>query len=98
MEPRTTHTAKWSHEIDRIDDFLLHLLLRRLFYARLMGESKREKGEEIEDADRETYILRRLSYSCPQLSYSDVEMLWEHVFRLSKREQLRAYSSSNANV
>lgn len=83
--------SKWRDEVDKIDDFFMHLLRRRLFFSKLLGDAKKQGGVDIEEPKREEAIITRLSRDCAELTRADVETVWKHIFELSKREQLQAY-------
>ena len=88
--------SHWRNEVDRLDDFMLHLVQRRLFFSRLVGKAQREEGEDIENVQRERQVLKRLSFDCTQLSYLDIESIWAHIFKVSRRERIQAIESDEA--
>ena len=57
MKKRLTEIRK---DIDRIDDELLGLLIKRLKLGKEIGEVKREIGRVVADEAREKQIFHRL--------------------------------------
>ena len=70
-------------KIDGIDERLLTLIEERVEIAEKIGRVKRKKGLPIEDSERETEILGRLTGKT-KLKKDFVRKLFSHIIEYSK--------------
>lgn len=76
-------------KVDRIDDKLLSLLVRRFALAKKAGVLKRERLEPIEDRLREKAVLERIKTRAKELdlSASFVKSIFKLVIAEAKKIQ-----------
>lgn len=74
-------------EIDRIDEELVRLFLRRLKVARDVALVKREKGGAITDPAREREILARVSTEAGPENENAARLFFSTLFSISKARQ-----------
>ena len=74
-------------EIDRIDDELAKLFLKRLEIVRDVAESKREKGLSITDPAREREILSRVTGEVGPEYENGARLFFSTLFDISKARQ-----------
>lgn len=74
-------------EIDKIDDEILRLYLKRLALTDEIGKEKAENNSSIEVSKREDEILKRLLLGLSEKDKKSVENLYAEVFKESKRRQ-----------
>ncbi len=85
MDTRIQHIRE---KINRIDDQILDLLIRRQILSREMGDIKRDKNLKINDRDRERQIIQRLSSQAGnKLSGEQIERIFSRIFQSSKSQQ-----------
>jgi len=74
--------------IDDIDEKILNLLENRMRIVREVGELKQELDISVEDLNRETEIIQRLTqYSSGKLSENQLIRIFTAVFKSSKQIQ-----------
>jgi 3-deoxy-7-phosphoheptulonate synthase len=75
-------------EIDRLDDQLMDLLVRRMAISGRVGDLKQQNGLPFAQPDRERLILGRLTARAEAgLRPSDVKALWDVIIGCSRRAQ-----------
>lgn len=74
-------------EIDRINDDLARLFVRRLDLAAEIAAAKRASGRPVTDPAREREILSRVGASVPPEHESAVRLLFSTLFSVSKARQ-----------
>ena len=74
------------HEIDKIDDELICLLLKRLDLSRAIGKIKKENRRPTIDRAREEEIFNKLKFSA-QNDYEYIEPIFKEILRMSKSAQ-----------
>lgn len=74
-------------EIDKIDDEILRLYLKRLALTDEIGKEKEKNKSSIEVSDREKEILSRLTLGLSEEDKKSVENLYGEIFKESKRRQ-----------
>lgn len=73
-------------EIDRIDDSIVDLLVRRAKCAIEIGRAKRRDGVPVRDPAREAEVLARLKERARgKLDASAIERVWDRIMELSRR-------------
>jgi chorismate mutase/prephenate dehydratase len=84
MEPRQEIEAQ-RQEIDRIDDAIVDLLVRRARCAVAIGRQKRLEGSPIRDPAREASVLARLrDRARGSLDGRAVESIFEKIMQVSR--------------
>ena len=74
--------------IDRIDDSILSLLVKRGTLAKKIGQVKSELGEEVYSSTREKEILSRLlAKKTSPLNDDDIEAIFQEIFNASRSVQ-----------
>lgn len=73
-------------EIDKIDDELICLLLKRLDLSRAIGKIKKEDRRPTIDRAREEEIFNKLKFSA-QNDYEHIEPIFKEILRMSKSAQ-----------
>ncbi len=74
--------------IDRLDDQLISLLLKRMEIVAQVRELKRRDGLATLQPDREQAILQRLTtMATPTLGFDEVQEIWEAILTCSRRLQ-----------
>lgn len=75
-------------EIDRIDDSIVDLLVRRARCAIGIGKLKRVEGAPMRDPAREAEVLSRLKKRAEgKLDNEAIESVWERIMALTRRLQ-----------
>ena len=75
-------------EIDRVDEEILSLLIRRQAAARAIGRMKAEQGMEVFDPAREREVLQKLaSRSNGNLSAQHTERIFREIISASRSVQ-----------
>lgn len=74
------------NEIDKIDDELLRLLLRRLELSKAIGTIKKEGNMPTFDQTREDEIFDRLNAASME-KYEYIEPIFKEILRTSKEIQ-----------
>ncbi len=73
-------------EIDRIDDSIVDLLVRRARCAIEIGRVKRRDGVPVRDPAREAEVLARLKERAHgKLDAQAIERVWDRIMELSRR-------------
>ena len=85
MKKRLTEIRK---DIDRIDDELLGLLIKRLKLGKEIGEVKREIGKAVTDEAREKEIFQRLIKNAgSKMAEEDVIEIFSKILEISRKIQ-----------
>ena len=85
MKKRLTEIRK---DIDRIDDELLGLLIKRLKLGKEIGEVKREIGRVVADEAREKQIFQRLIKNAgSKMAEKDVIEIFSKILGISRKIQ-----------
>ncbi|MBP2018373.1 3-deoxy-7-phosphoheptulonate synthase [Symbiobacterium terraclitae] len=80
--------AECREEIDRLDERILTLLLRRMETVRRVGQIKAAAGLPVLQEDREHALLERLIQRAgPAMRGEDVRAVWEAILACSRRLQ-----------
>ena len=74
-------------QIDQIDKEIAHLFCQRMYCSAAIGAYKSEHGLPVYVPQRETEILERLSKDVDPDLQKYVEMLYRHIFLLSREYQ-----------
>tara|TARA_B100001179_G_scaffold141904_1_gene102524 strand:+ start:297 stop:557 length:261 start_codon:yes stop_codon:yes gene_type:complete len=85
MKNRLTEIRK---DIDRLDDELLGLLIKRLKLGKEIGEVKREIGRVVADEAREKQIFQRLIKNAgSKMAEKDVIEIFSKILEISRKTQ-----------
>ena len=85
MDNRISEIRK---EIDRLDDELLELLIKRLELGKEIGEVKRAIGKAVTDEAREKEIFQRLIKNAgSKMAEEDVIELFSKILEISRKIQ-----------
>ena len=85
MKKRLTEIRK---DIDRIDDELLGLLIKRLKLGKEIGEVKREIGRVVADEAREKQIFQRLIKNAgSKMDEKDIIEIFSKILGISRKIQ-----------
>ena len=85
MKKRLTEIRK---DIDRLDDELLGLLIKRLKLGKEIGEVKREIGKAVADEAREKEIFQRLIKNAgSKMAEEDVIDIFSKILEISRKIQ-----------
>jgi monofunctional chorismate mutase len=85
MKKRLTEIRK---DIDRIDDELLGLLIKRLKLGKEIGEVKREIGRVVADEAREKQIFQRLIKNAgSKMDEKDIIEVFSKILGISRKTQ-----------
>ena len=80
--------AEIRKEIDRLDDELLGLLIKRLKLGKEIGEVKREIGKAVADEAREKEIFQRLIKNAgSKMAEEDVIEIFSKILGISRKIQ-----------
>ena len=80
--------AEIRKEIDRLDDELLGLLIKRLKLGKEIGEVKREIGRVVADEAREKQIFQRLIKNAgSKMAEKDVIEIFSKILEISRKIQ-----------
>ena len=75
-------------DIDRIDDELLGLLIKRLKLGKEIGEVKREIGRVVADEAREKQIFQRLIKNAgSKMDEKDIIEIFSKILGISRKTQ-----------
>ena len=85
MDNRLTEIRK---EIDRLDDELLGLLIKRLKLGKEIAEVKREIGKAVADEEREKEIFQRLIKNAGnKMPEENVIEIFSKILKISRKIQ-----------
>ena len=76
-------------EIDKIDDELSALYVKRLGYCKEIGEEKKKENAPVNVPNRENAILARITKEAPEELKIYVKQLYDNIFLQSKNYQNR---------
>jgi len=80
--------AEIRKEIDRLDDELLGLLIKRLKLGKEIGEVKREIGKAVADEAREKEIFQRLIKNAEsKMAEEDIIEIFSKILGISRKIQ-----------
>tara|TARA_Y100000310_G_scaffold78920_1_gene75601 strand:- start:547 stop:807 length:261 start_codon:yes stop_codon:yes gene_type:complete len=80
--------AEIRKEIDRLDDELLGVLIKRLKLGKEIGEVKREIGRVVADEAREKEIFQRLIKNAgSKMAKEDVIEIFSKILEISRKIQ-----------
>ena len=79
--------AAYREELDRLDEELLRLFLRRMELSAEIGSYKKARGIPVLDSGREEQKLEQLSALCPSEQLGYVKALYSRIFELSREAQ-----------
>tara|TARA_Y100000031_G_scaffold73796_1_gene81515 strand:- start:3943 stop:4203 length:261 start_codon:yes stop_codon:yes gene_type:complete len=80
--------AKIRKDIDRLDDELLGLLIKRLKLGKEIGEVKREIGRVVADEAREKQIFQRLIKNAgSKMAEKDIIEIFSKILEISRKTQ-----------
>ena len=80
--------AEIRKEIDRLDDELLGVLIKRLKLGKEIGEVKREIGRVVADEAREKQIFQRLIKNAgSKMAEKDVIEIFSKILEISRKNQ-----------
>ena len=80
--------AEIRKEIDRLDDELLGLLIKRLELGNEIGEVKRAIGKAVTDEAREKEIFQRLIKNAgSKMAEEDVIEIFSKILKISRKIQ-----------
>ena len=80
--------AEIRKEIDRLDDELLGLLIKRLKLGKEIGEVKREIGRVVADEAREKQIFQRLIKNAgSKMDEKDIIEIFSKILGISRKTQ-----------
>ena len=75
-------------EIDRLDDVLLGVLIKRLELGKEIGEVKREIGKAVADEAREKEIFQRLIKNAgSKIAEEDIIEIFSKILKMSRKIQ-----------
>lgn len=74
-------------EIDKTDDEIVSLLVKRFNLTDRIGEIKKSGGIKTEDRAREEQILTRLTAGLTKRDGETITALYAEIFKLSKARQ-----------
>ena len=85
MDNKITEIRK---EIDRLDDVLLGVLIKRLELGKEIGEVKREIGKAVADEAREKEIFQRLIKNAGnKIAEEDIIEIFSKILKMSRKIQ-----------
>ena len=85
MDNKITEIRK---EIDRLDDVLLGVLIKRLELGKEIGEVKREIGKAVADEAREKEIFQRLIKNAgSKITEEDIIEIFSKILKMSRKIQ-----------
>ncbi len=86
------------NEIDKIDDELSSLFIKRLTLVKDVAEYKKQTKKGISDSSREDKILYRLAKDKPEEYKYYLKELYQTIFATSKSYQSKLISSSSKSI
>ncbi len=89
-----TNLEKYRDEINRIDDQLIRLFVRRMHISGEIGAYKRAQGLPLFDAGRERQIMNRVTLAAGEELEHYAKLLYQTVFDVSKAYQGEAAAAS----
>lgn len=84
-----TSLAQIRAKIDEVDIVLAENLLIRLKLTDEIGRLKARSGKSTMSKSRQTEILYKLSKHFPELQPTEIEEVWQALFKLSITRQLQ---------
>tara|TARA_B000000475_G_scaffold222143_1_gene185497 strand:- start:148 stop:414 length:267 start_codon:yes stop_codon:yes gene_type:complete len=77
------------HKINLIDYQIVSLIDERMNIASNIGKIKQKDNIRIFNKNREREILTNLKQKSKYLSYNEIEKIYEIIFEISKKNQLK---------
>lgn len=77
------------HKINLIDYEIVSLIDERMNIASNIGKIKQKDNIRIVNKNREREILTNLKQKSKYLSYNEIEKIYEIIFEISKKNQLK---------
>ena len=82
--------ANLRNEIDKIDNHIVELLLKRFSNAKKIGKVKNMNAMDIDDLRRENYIIETLSNKSDEnLKKEDISAIFKLIINISKKLQIK---------
>ncbi len=86
-DEETKSIENYRAEIDKIDDDIKDLFLKRMEISRRIGRLKAKNGEKVYSLEREKAILERLCDGENAQDAEKIKKLYSDIFYLSRKEQ-----------
>ena len=81
---------KLRNSIDKVDDQIFDLILKRFDYVEKIGNIKREMNMPVDDKAREKIIIERLSEKLStKINYKEIKKIIDPIISISKDIQMR---------
>ena len=78
------------NSIDKVDDQIFDLILKRFDYVEKIGNIKKEMNIPVDDKAREEIIIERLSEKLnTKINYKDIKKIIDPIISISKDIQRR---------
>ena len=78
------------NRIDKIDDQIFDLILKRFDYVEKIGNIKKEINMPVDDKAREEIIIKRLSERLStKINYKEIKKIIDPIISISKDIQMR---------
>ena len=78
------------NSIDKVDDQIFDLILKRFDYVEKIGNIKREMNMPVDDKAREEIIIERLSEKLStKINYKEIKKIIDPIISISKDIQRR---------
>lgn len=87
MEDYNSKLAACREEINRIDDELVELVIKRMETAGKIGEIKKEAGLPVLNVKREEQVKERLLTKVPENLRESISSLYDTLFKISRDYQ-----------
>ena len=78
------------NSIDKVDDQIFDLILKRFDYVEKIGNIKKEMNMQVDDKAREEIIIERLSEKLStKINYKEIKKIIDPIISISKDIQRR---------
>ena len=78
------------NRIDKVDDQIFDLILKRFDYVEKIGNIKKEMNMQVDDKAREEIIIERLSEKLStKINYKEIKKIIDPIISISKDIQRR---------
>ena len=78
------------NSIDKVDDQIFDLILKRFDYVEKIGNIKKEMNMPVDDKEREEIIIERLSEKLStKINYKEIKKIIDPIISISKDIQRR---------
>ena len=82
--------GKLRNNIDKVDDQIFDLILKRFDYVEKIGNIKKEMNMPVDDKAREEIIIERLSEKLStKINYKEIKKIIDPIISISKDIQRR---------